>query len=84
MRTIGLLEEFGTSLRMPHSEYLEDGIFELRIKQGSDIERVLYFFFTGKKAILTNGFTKKQQKTPPGEIQLAKERRDDYERRHKK
>ena len=28
--------------------------------------------------------TKKQQKTPPGEIQLAKERRDDYERRHKK
>ena len=28
-RTIGLLEEFGINLRMPHSEYLEDGIFEL-------------------------------------------------------
>ena len=69
---------------MPHSEHLGDGIFELRVKQGSDIERVLYFFFIGSKAILTNGFTKKQQKTPPGEIQLAKERRADYERRHKK
>ena len=69
---------------MPHSEHLGDGIFELRVKQGSNIERVLYFFFTGDKAILTNGFTKKQQKTPPGEIRLAKDRRADYERRHKK
>ena len=84
LRTIGLLEEFGTLLRMPHSEHLGDGIFELRVKQGSNIERVLYFFFTGDKAILTNGFTKKQQKTSPGEIQLAKDRRADYERRHKK
>ncbi len=84
LRAIGLLEEFGTALRMPHSEHLGDGIFELRVKQGSDIERVLYFFFIGSKAILTNGFTKKQQKTSPGEIQLAKERRADYERRHKK
>ena len=81
-RTIVLLEQFGTSLILPHSEHLEDGIFELRIKQGSNIERVLYFFFIGNKAILTNGFSKKQQKTPPGEIQLAKDRRIDYERRH--
>ena len=45
LRAIGLLEEFGTALRMPHSEHLGDGIFELRVKQGSDIERVLYFFW---------------------------------------
>ena len=80
-RTIGLLEEFGINLRMPHSEYLEDGIFELRIKQGSNIERILYFFFTNNQAILTNGFTKKQAKTPPGELRLAKDRKKDYERR---
>ena len=35
---------------------MEDGIFELRIKSGSDISRILYFFFVGDKAILTNGF----------------------------
>lgn len=82
LRTIGLLEEFGTQLRLPHSEHLEDGIFELRTKQGTDIERVLYFFFYGGKAILTNGFSKKQDKTPKNEIQLAKNRRSDYLRRY--
>ena len=82
-RTMELLEEFGAELRMPHSEYLKDGIFELRVKLGSDIERVLYFFFTGKKAVLTNGFTRKQQKTPAKEIEIAKIRKADYERRHK-
>lgn len=56
-RTIGLLEEFGTQLRKPHSEHLSDGIFELRIKQGSNIGRVLYFFYVGNRAVLTNGFT---------------------------
>ncbi len=64
-RTIGLLEQFGTSLRLPHSEHLEDGFFELRIKQGSNIERVLYFFFIGNKAILTNGFSKNNKRHHP-------------------
>lgn len=81
-RAMALLEEFGTDLRMPHSEHLTDGIFELRVKQGSNIERILYFFYIGNKAILTNGFTKKQQKTPQKEIELARIRKADYERRH--
>ena len=44
-----VLEEKGTELRMPYSEYLDDGIFELRCKQGSNITRVLYFFLHRKK-----------------------------------
>ena len=52
--------------------------FELRTKFGSDITRVLYFFVVGKKVILTNGFVKKTQKTPPAEIALAKMYREDY------
>lgn len=51
-----ILEEKGTELRMPYSEHLEDGIFELRCKQGSNITRVLYFFFVGRKIVVTNGF----------------------------
>ena len=31
-----------------------------------------------KIIIATNGFIKKQKKTPPGEIELAKRRRADY------
>lgn len=82
LRTIDLLEKNGISLRGPYSEPLGDGIFELRTKQGSDITRVLYFFFVGNKVVLTNGFTKKTQKTPKSEIELAKKYKADYERRN--
>lgn len=78
-----VLEEKGTELRMPYSGYLDDGIFELRCKQGSNITRVLYFFYIGKKIIATNGFVKKTQKTPSKELKLAKERRADWLERHK-
>lgn len=78
MRTIMLLEEFGTELRMPYSENIGDGIFELRSIVGNDITRVLYFFMEGNTAILTNGFTKKTQKTPTNEIEKAKKYRSDY------
>ncbi|MCQ2549373.1 MAG: type II toxin-antitoxin system RelE/ParE family toxin [Lachnospiraceae bacterium] len=47
-----------------------------------DRNRALYFFFIGNKAILTHGFTKKSQKTPKSELDLAKKYRADYKRRH--
>ena len=75
---IEILEEKGNQLRLPYSECLEDGIFELRCKFGSDITRTLYFFYEGANIILTNGFVKKTQKTPTQEIKLAKLRRTDY------
>lgn len=75
---IEILEEKGNQLRLPYSECLEDGIFELRCKFGSDITRTLYFFYEGANIILTNGFVKKTQKTPAQEIKLAKLRRVDY------
>ena len=71
-----MLEIDGTRLRLPYSEFLKDGIFQIRAQQEGNISRVLYFF-----AILTNGFTKKTPKTPPSEIELAKKYRADYERR---
>ena len=75
---IDLLEENGPQLREPYSKHLNDGIFEIRAKQGTNITRVLYFFFVGKKIILTNGFTKKTQKTPQSEILIAKKYREEY------
>ncbi len=65
-------------LREPYTKHLEDGIFELRAKVGSDISRVLYFFVIGRKIVFTNGFIKKAQKAPKGEIDLAKKYRNDY------
>lgn len=78
IREIDLLADIGNELREPYSKHLENGIFELRVKQGSDISRVLYFFVVGNKIILTNGFVKKTQKTPKKEIETAKNYRADY------
>ena len=44
VKIIELLSTNGPDLRMPYSEHLTDGIFEIRAKVGSDISRVLYFF----------------------------------------
>ena len=78
LKTIELLEKNGYELREPYSKFLEDGIFELRIKQGSNITRVLYFFFVNRKIILTNGFVKKTLKMPKNEIALARKYRNVY------
>ena len=80
--TVALLEEHGNALRMPYSEHLDDGIFQLRAIQGHDIARVLYFFVVGKKVILTHGFVKDTNKTPQAEIDRAKKYREDYLKKH--
>lgn len=78
LHNILLLEEFGTALRMPYSEFLEDGIFQIRAVLSSDITRVLFFFVADGKAILTHGFIKKDRKTPQSEIERAKKYRGIY------
>lgn len=83
-RDLIMLKDFGNTLRMPQSEHLKDGIFQLRTQVGNNISRVLYFFYCGNDIVITNGFTKKTQETPPKEIEKAKKYRDDYfERRNK-
>ncbi len=71
-----ILSEYGNELRIPYSEHLDDGIFEVRAKLGSNITRVLYFFYVGKTIVMTNGFIKKTQKTPKSQIELAKKYRN--------
>ena len=79
--SIEILAEFGNKLREPYSKAIGDGLFELRIKFASDITRIFYFFVVDNKIILTNGFVKKTQKTPPGEIALAMKYKSNYEGR---
>lgn len=79
--TIMILQDNGYELREPYSKHISEGIFELRAKQGSDITRVMYFFYVDRHIILTNGFIKKSQKTPQSEIEKAKRYRSDYLKR---
>ena len=76
-----ILEENGYELREPYSKYLGSNIFELRIKTYKNAVRVLYFFYQDKKIVLTNAFSKKTNKTPKKEIELAKKRKSEYEKR---
>ena len=70
-----LLEAFGHRLPQPHAKYIGDDLFELRFSGEEGALRVLYFFFHRDKAVFTNGFLKKKNKTPRGEKRLAIERR---------
>ena len=54
------------------------------IQFGNDIFRFLGFFDGGTLLILTNGFAKKTQKTPPQEIALAIRRKEEVLARRRK
>ena len=82
--SLTILEEYGKTLREPYSKMIGKGLFELRIKFAGDIARIFYFFYVGNKIILTNGFIKKTQKTPPNEITLAMKYKAEYEGRNNK
>lgn len=59
---VDMLEQYGNQLREPYSKSLGDGIFEIRAKVGTDITRVLYFFYYEGRIILTNGFVKENSR----------------------
>jgi len=54
---------------------ISENIFELRVKQFDRIFRVLFFYQPGMLILLTSGFQKKTQRTPPGEIVKAEQLR---------
>ncbi len=55
-----------------------DGLFEIRVKVGSNIFRIFSCFDEGQLIILFNGFQKKTQKTPKNELKKAIEIKKQY------
>lgn len=47
------------------------GLFEIRVEEGGNIYRIFCCMDEGNLVILFNGFQKKTQKTPVGEIERA-------------
>ena len=74
------LELIATIDRVPkkYFQYMEDGIYEIRVEVGSNIFRVFSFFDEGQMIVVANGFQKKTQKTPRNEIELAKKIKKEY------
>ena len=75
-----LLEQYGIAVREPYVKAIKGRkkLFEMRIKDKSNIHRIIYFVYTGKTLILLHGFTKKTQRTPAKEIRIAETRMKDY------
>ena len=52
-------------------KHIRDGLYELRMEYNGNIYRVFFIFDDGNIVVLFNGFQKKTQKTPIGEIEKA-------------
>jgi phage-related protein len=67
------MEIYGPDLGMPHTRAMGEGLFELRLKAGEGIARVFYCTLVGCRIVMLQ-FTKKSEKTPSREWDIARKR----------
>jgi phage-related protein len=80
LRSVTMLQQFGYTLREPHSKLLKgvEGLKELRVQVGTDICRLFYFHFKDTIYVVTSGYVKKEQKTNREEIERALRIKNDF------
>ena len=78
LKWVGILRAFGHDLRRPESDYLRDGIHELRVRFQSLNYRMLYFFHGNRVVVLTHGL-RKEKEVPPREIDRAVDLKKKFE-----
>jgi phage-related protein len=69
------LRIYGNRMHGKFVKKLTDDIFELRVKQFDRIFRILFFYQPGMLIVITSGFQKKTERTPPSEITRAEKLR---------
>ena len=67
----------------PLVKHLEGNLWELREESSTNIYRVIYVFFSGRRIVLLHGFQKKTQRTPAREIEAARRRYEEFLEREK-
>lgn len=72
------LQKLGYELRRPESDYLRDDIYELRIAYRGIQYRLLYFFWGRNATVISHGIVK-EQRVPSTEINLAIQRKRNFE-----
>ena len=75
---IGRLAEVGHELRRPEADYLRDGLYELRARQGHVNYRILYFFHGRNVAILAHAIIKEGE-IPEADLERALRRKETFE-----
>src|SRR5699024_11857854 len=65
-----MVSTYGLSAGIQHNwvKPLEKNLYEIRSRISNNQQRGLYFHVDGVHYVITHGFTKKTQKTPPREI----------------
>lgn len=71
--------QYGWPIGMPVVRKLEAGLWEVRSRLDQRISRIL-FTVQDDTMVLLHGFIKKSQKTPKGDLQLAKDRKANLEK----
>ena len=69
------LRTYGNRMEAKFVKKLSGHIVELRVKHFDRIFRVLFFYQPGMSIVITSGFQKKTEETPPGEITKAEQLR---------
>ena len=67
--------------REPLVKHVEGKIWEIREESNTNIYRILYFFYTGRRIVLLHGFAKKTSKLPRRELDIALKRLAHYVKR---
>jgi phage-related protein len=70
-----MLQEFGPqAVGLPHIRFLQDKLWEMRLKGRDGIARAIYVAQTGKQLLVLHVFIKKTEKTPRRALKTAAER----------
>jgi phage-related protein len=77
-RIVQLVQAVGIErVHEPYIKHLEGRIWEMRLRGRDGIARALYVTATGRRVVILRVFTKKTQKTPRREIELARRRAEE-------
>jgi phage-related protein len=71
-RIVELIQSHGLErVREPYVKHLEGPLWEMRLKGRAGIARAVYVTSVGKRIVVVHIFSKKTQKTPRHEIEIA-------------
>lgn len=78
--SLDLLARFGVQLGEPYVKPIarREKLWELRVTISPNIYRLFYFAVSGRKFVLVHAFTKRSQRTPRKELDVAEARRKEY------
>jgi phage-related protein len=62
------------SVREPHVKHLEGKLWEMRMTGRDGVSRAIYVTAFARRVVVLRVFVKKSEKTPAGELQIARDR----------